>query len=212
MRSMNIFTLFHPIIYKNAASGAELTPQRLEKTIKSCAKDIREKYINPPVSTDFAIMFLPFEGLYAEVVKRPALFEALQRDFHVNVTGPSTFAAFVHSLQMGFRTLAIQKRSSEVWSLLGAIKTEFGKFGTFLDGVHKNLETASNKILQASQKSRTIERKLKSVEALPQQEATKFLGEGSDLDSEDQDENQEPEKSEREIALRITEPILKEKS
>jgi DNA recombination protein RmuC len=170
--------------------------KELEKTIKSCAKDIKEKYINPPVSTDFAIMFLPFEGLYAEVVKHPALFEAIQRDFHVNVTGPSTFAAFVHSLQMGFRTLAIQKRSSEVWSLLGAVKTEFGKFGTFLDGVRKNLETASNKISQASQKSRTIERKLRSVEALPQQEVTKYLGESSDLDSEDEVEHQEPEKSE----------------
>lgn len=170
--------------------------KELEKTIKSCAKDIKEKYINPPVSTDFAIMFLPFEGLYAEVVKRPALFEELQREFNVNVTGPSTFAAFVHSLQMGFRTLAIQKRSSEVWSLLGAVKTEFGKFGTFLDSVHKNLETASNKILQASQKSRTIERKLRNVEALPQQEVTKYLGEGSDLDSEEEVEHQESEKSE----------------
>ncbi|HEV8539419.1 MAG TPA: DNA recombination protein RmuC [Bacteroidota bacterium] len=170
--------------------------KELEKTIRLLAKDIRDKYINPPLTTDFAIMFLPFEGLYAEVVKRPILFEMLQRDFRVNVSGPSTFAAFVHSLQMGFRTLAIQRRSSEVWSLLGAVKTEFGKFGTFLDGVHKNLESASSKILLASQKTRTIERKLKNVEALPQQEVAKYLGDGSDLDNEDQTETQDPETSE----------------
>lgn len=172
----------------------EVALKELEKTIKSLAKGISDKYISPPLTTDFAIMFLPFEGLYAEVVRRPALFETLQRDFHVNVCGPSTFAAFIHSLQMGFRTLAIQKRSSEVWTILGAVKTEFGKFGTFLDGVYKNLTSASNKILQASQKSRTIERKLKSIEALPQQEATRYLGDDSDLDIEDEDSNQAPQK------------------
>lgn len=165
--------------------------KELDKTIKSLAKDIRDKYINPPFTTDFAIMFLPFEGLYAEVVKRPSLFETLQKDFKINVTGPSTLAAFVHSLQMGFRTLAIQKRSSEVWGLLGAVRTEFGKFGTFLEGVQKNLEIATEKIHKASQKSRTIERKLRNVEALPQQEVVKYLDESSDSEIEDEADSQE---------------------
>jgi len=163
----------------------DATSKELERAIKTQAKDIRDKYVNPPVTTDFAIMFLPFEGLYAEVVKRPELFESLQREFKVNVVGPSTFAAFVHSLQMGFRTLAIQKRTSEVWSVLGAVKTEFGKFGTVLEGVSRNLESASTKILQASQRSRVIERKLRGVEALPPEDAVKYLGEGSEGDDGD---------------------------
>lgn len=161
--------------------------KELDRTIKGLAKDIRDKYINPPVTTDFAIMFLPFEGLYAEVVKRPTLFESLQNDFRITVVGPSTLAAFLHSLYMGFRTLAIQKRSSEVWALLGAIKTEFGKFAMVLDGVEKNLQVASNKIQEASRKSRTIERKLKGVETLPQTEVVKYLGDGSETDQEDTD-------------------------
>jgi len=111
----------------------------LEGTIKSLAKDIHDKYLNPPHTTDFALMFLPFEGLYAEVVKRPLLFETLQRDYKVNVVGPSTLAAFLHSLQVGFRTLAIQKRSSEIWSLLGAVKTEFGRFADILEGVQRKM-------------------------------------------------------------------------
>lgn len=159
--------------------------KELERTIKGLAKDIKEKYINPPLTTDFAIMFLPFEGLYAEVVKRPTLFESLQRDFKISVVGPSTFAAFLHSLQMGFRTLAIQKRSSEVWDLLGAVKTEFGRFATVLEGVDKSLQAASNKIQDASRKSRTIERKLKKVEALPQVETAKLLGDITDSENDD---------------------------
>ncbi len=158
--------------------------KELDKTIKGLAKDISDKYINPPVTTDFAIMFLPFEGLYAEVVKRPTLFESLQSDFRVTVVGPSTLAAFLHSLYMGFRTLAIQRRTSEVWTLLGAVKTEFGKFATVLDGVDKNLQSASNKIQEASRKSRTIERKLRGVELLPQAEAAKVLGDSSDSDED----------------------------
>jgi DNA recombination protein RmuC len=158
--------------------------KNLDKTIKGLAKDISEKYINPPITTDFAIMFLPFEGLYAEVVRRPELFESLQKNFRVTAVGPSTCAAFLHSLQMGFRTLAIQRRSSEVWSLLGAVKTDFGKFATVLEGVEKNLASASDKIHEASKKSRTIERKLRGVESLPQIEVVKYLGDGSD----DQDE------------------------
>src|SRR5690606_24482226 len=117
--------------------------------------------------TDFAVMFLPTEGLYAEIVRRPGLVDRLQRERRVVVAGPSTFAALLNSLQMGFRTLAIQERSSEVWKLLGAVKTEFGKFGTTLDGVNRKLAEASRKMDDAARRSRAIERKLRDVEALP---------------------------------------------
>lgn len=178
---------YHSLLEAYDKADHELIEQaakELERSIKAAAKDIKEKYLDPPNTTDFGIMFLPFEGLYAEVVRRPDLLEALQREYKVSVTGPSTLAAFLNSLQMGFRTLAIEKRSSEVWAILGAVKTEFGKFGTFLDGIHKNLEAASNKILQASSKSRTIERKLKDVQALPTEDAAKYLGEGIELDDD----------------------------
>lgn len=161
--------------------------KELEKTIKSQAKDIRDKYINPPKTTDFAIMFLPFEGLYAEVVKRPALFEILQNEYKINVVGPSTCAAFLHSLQMGFRTLAIQRRSSEVWELLGAVKTDFGNFAKVLEGIEKNLQVASNKIQDAGRKSRTIERKLKNVQALPQADVSRILGDLIESEIADED-------------------------
>jgi DNA recombination protein RmuC len=157
----------------------------LERAVKSMAKDIREKYLDPPATTDFAIMFLPFEGLYAEVVKRPDLFEALQRDYRVTIAGPSTLAAFLNSLQMGFRTLAIEKRSSEVWSLLGAIKTDFHRFGEMLDSVEKNLSTASNKIHDATKKTRTIARRLGAVQELPASQAALLAG--PDLPPEDGD-------------------------
>jgi DNA recombination protein RmuC len=146
----------------------EQSIKELEQAIKKSAKDIRDKYIDPPNTTDFAVMFLPFEGLYAEVVKRPVLIQLLQQDYKVNVTGPSTLAAFLNSLQMGFRTLAIQKRSSEVWSLLGVVKTEFGKFGDVLEKTQKKLLEASNTIDDASKRSRAIERKLRDVQELPQ--------------------------------------------
>lgn len=190
----NIYQILLDAYDKADPELVETAIKQLETEIKKLAKGISDKYINPPLTTDFAIMFLPFEGLYAEVVKRPVLFETLQRDFRVNISGPSTIAAFVHSLQMGFRTLAIQKRSSEVWAILGAVKTDFGKFGDLLDGVSKNLETASNKISQASKKSRTIERKLKSVEALPQQEAIKYLGDASDIEIDEDNQNEEQDK------------------
>lgn len=164
--------------------------KELEKTVKNLAKDIRDKYINPPITTDFAIMFLPFEGLYAEVVKRSSLFETLQKDYKITIVGPTTCAAFLHSLQMGFRTLAIQKHTTEVWDLLRAVKTEFGRFATILDGVEKNLSTASNKIQDASRKSRTIERKLKNVEALPQSDAINLLGDDLDIEVEESIEQQ----------------------
>ena len=148
-------------------SRVEEVSKQLEARVKHCAKTIRDKYLDPPHTTDFGIMFLPVEGLYAEVLRRTGLFETLSRDYRVVVTGPTTLAAFLNSLQMGFRTLAIEKHSSEVWSLLGTVKTEFGKFGQILDKTHKKLKEASNTIETASQKSRTIERKLRDVGELP---------------------------------------------
>lgn len=147
----------------------------LETRIKAEAKDIKEKYLDPPYTTDFGIMFLPTEGLYAEVLRSPGLCESLQRTYRVVVTGPTTLAALLNSLQMGFRTLAIEKRSSEVWALLGAVKTEFGRFGEILDKTQKKLQEASNTIENAAKKSRTIERKLKQVQELPATEARELL-------------------------------------
>lgn len=151
--------------------------KNLEARIKLEAKRISDKYIDPPNTTDFALMFLPIEGLYAEVLKRPGLWEVLQREYRVVVTGPTTLTALLNSLQMGFRTLAIQKRTSEVWQVLGAVKTEFGKFGYILEKTHKKLQEASNTIESASVRTRAIERKLRSVEELPPAEAARLLPE-----------------------------------
>jgi DNA recombination protein RmuC len=147
----------------------------LEVRIKSEAKDIKEKYLDPPYTTDFGILFLPIEGLYAEVLRRPGLADTLQRDYKVIITGPTTIAAILNSLQMGFRTLAIEKRSSDVWATLGAIKTEFSTFGDLLDKTHKKLQEASNTIESASRKSRTIERKLNKAQEMPVPEIVKEL-------------------------------------
>jgi len=147
------------------------------KSIKKCAADISGKYIDAPNTTDFAILFLPFESLYAEVLRVPGLFESLRLEYKINITGPTTLSAFLSSLQMGFRTLAIEKRSSEVWQLLGAVKTEFGVFGDILDKTQKKLTEASNVIDQASTRSRAIERKLKTVQELPQADAAKLIDE-----------------------------------
>jgi DNA recombination protein RmuC len=155
----------------------EESSRNLEKFIKLEARKIKEKYIDPPHTTDFGIMFLPVESLYAEVLRRPGLCETLQKDFRIVVTGPTTLAALLNSLQMGFRTLAIEKRSSEVWSLLGAVKTEFGKFGDILDKTHKKLKEASNTVETAARKSRTIERKLKDVQGLPTDESVRMIEE-----------------------------------
>lgn len=144
----------------------------LELRIKAEAKDIKEKYLDPPYTTDFGILFLPIEGLYAEVLRRPGLADVLQRDYKVIITGPTTIAAILNSLQMGFRTLAIEKRSSEVWTVLGTIKKEFVAFGDILDKTHKKLQEATNTIEKASSKSRTIERKLNKVQELPVPETT----------------------------------------
>lgn len=162
------------------SDAAEAASKMLMVRIKGCAKDICEKYICPPRTTDFGIMFLPTEGLYAEVVKRPGLVEAIQRDCRVVIAGPTTFAALLNSLQMGFKTLAIQKRSSEVWRLLGAVKTEFGRFGDVLDGVKKKLDQASNTMESAARRSRAIERQLRGVQELPSGEAQSLLAENGD--------------------------------
>lgn len=146
--------------------------RQLERAVKEAARAIRDKYLSPPETTDFGIMFLPTEGLYAEVLRRPGLFECLQREYRIVITGPTTLAALLNSLQMGFRTLAIEKRSSEVWTLLGAVKTEFATFGTILDKTHKKLQEASNSIDAAAVRSRAIERKLRDVQALPADETT----------------------------------------
>jgi DNA recombination protein RmuC len=151
--------------------------KHLEARIKQEAKTIQEKYIDPPHTTDFAVLFLPLEGLFAEVLRRTGLWETIQRDYRVIITGPTTLAALLNSLQLGFRTLAIQKRTSEVWQLLGAVKTEFGKFGDILEKTKKKLQEASNTIESAATKTRAIERKLKTVQELPVTEAKHFLQE-----------------------------------
>jgi DNA recombination protein RmuC len=147
--------------------AADQSLRSLENRIKIEAKNIHAKYIDPPHTTDFAIMFLPVEGLYAEVLRRPGLCDLLQRDYRVAVTGPTTLAALLNSLQMGFRTLAIERRSSEVWVLLGTIKTEFGKFGDILTKTKQKLREASQSIDQAAVRSRAIERKLRRVQEVP---------------------------------------------
>jgi DNA recombination protein RmuC len=163
------------------AVAAEEAGKLLERAIRLAAIDIRDKYLDPPNTTDFGIMFLPTEGLYAEVLRRPSLADALQRDLKVLVAGPTTLAALLNSLQMGFRTLAIEKRSAEVWNLLGAVRTEFGKFGEMLDKTSKKLQEAGNHIEAAATRTRQMERKLKNVQALPSGEAQTLLG----IDAED---------------------------
>lgn len=155
----------------------------LETRIKLEGKTICDKYVDPPNTTDFGILFLPIEGLYAEVLRRPGLCDCLQREYKVIITGPTTLAALLNSLQMGFRTLAIEKRSSEVWNLLSAVKTEFGKFVEILEKTQKKLQEASNTIDTATRKSRTIARKLKNVQTLPANEAELLLKQG--MESED---------------------------
>ncbi len=154
----------------------ETTSRILEQTIRGMAKDIRDKYLAPPHTTDFGIMFLPFESIYGEVTRRAALLEQLQQEYHVIVTGPTTLAAILNSLQMGFRTLAIQKRSSEVWRILGGVKAEFEKFGGLLEKAQKNLQTANNQLEEVmGKRTRAIERQLRSVEALPAKEEQNAL-------------------------------------
>jgi DNA recombination protein RmuC len=156
--------------------AVEVAAKALEMRLRDEARKIRDKYVEPPYTTDFAILYLPTEGLYAEALRRPGLADALQRDFRISIAGPTTLAALLNSLQMGFRTLAIEKRSSEVWAVLGAVKTEFAKFGDALESTRKKLEQATKSIESAGVRTRQIERKLKGVEALPVVEAQARLG------------------------------------
>jgi DNA recombination protein RmuC len=167
------------------AAGAEAAGKALEMRIRLEAKSIAEKYIEPPHTTDFAILFLPTEGLYAEVLRRPGLMESLQRDHRITLAGPTTLLAMLSSLQMGFRTLALEKRSSEVWQVLGAVKTEFGKFGDVLAKVKSQTQTVLNTLDNAEVRSRALGRVLKKVEALPEPQAQALLPIERDLLADD---------------------------
>jgi DNA recombination protein RmuC len=157
------------------AAAVDEAGRRLETRVKLSAKEISGKYLNPPCTTDFAIMFLPNEGLYSEVLRRPGFADYLQREHRIVVAGPTTLWGILTSFQMGFRTLAIERRSTEVWALLGAVKTEFTKFGTVLDGIQKNLHRAATKIDEARRGTRTIQRKLSDVQELPAAESNALL-------------------------------------
>jgi len=155
--------------------GAEAALRGIEARVRSAAKDICAKYVAPPHSTDFAVMFLPTEGLFAEVIRRPGLVDWLQREYHIMVAGPTTLVSLLTSLRMGFRSLAIQQRSSEVWQVLSSVKTEFEKFGGVLDKVHKKLDEAQKVVEEAGVRRRAMDRKLRGVEVLPEAEATALL-------------------------------------
>jgi DNA recombination protein RmuC len=161
--------------------SAEKSIKNLEMRIKAEARHIKEKYLDPPHTTDFGIMFLPVEGLYAEVLRRPGLCDALQREYRIVVTGPTTLAALLNSLQMGFRTLAVEKRSSEVWQLLGMVKTEFGKFGDVLAKTKKKLQEAGHTINKAEIRTRAIARKLRKVQEVPLMETMSFNEDGQEV-------------------------------
>lgn len=157
--------------------GEAAARQALVRRIEAEACDIHDKYLEPPHTTDFAILFLATESLYAEVLRQPGLFEQIQAKYNVTLAGPTTLAALLNSLRMGFRTLAIERRSSEVWQVLGAVKTEFGKFAAVLEKTRKQLDTARNTIDTAGVRTRAIERKLRAVESLPETDADDMLGE-----------------------------------
>jgi DNA recombination protein RmuC len=157
------------------SEAAEAAARGIEARVRSAAKDICAKYVAPPHTTDFAVMFLPTEGLFAEVIRRPGLVDALQRECHVMVAGPTTLVSLLTSLRMGFRTLAIQQRSSEVWRVLSAVKTEFDKFGGILDKVHKKLDEAQKVVEDAGVRRRAVDRKLRDVEIMPELEAAALL-------------------------------------
>ncbi|MDH7516330.1 MAG: DNA recombination protein RmuC [Bacteroidota bacterium] len=167
-------------------AAVEASGKQLENRLRSCAKDIAEKYIDPPFTTDFAILFLPTEGLFAEVLRRPGLADSLQRLYRVSIAGPTTLLALLNSLQMGFRTLAIEKRSSEVWSLLGAVKTEWRKYGEALEKVQRKLHEATDGIDTVRKRTRVIDRKLRDVQELPAEAAAALLPQDEPTnDSED---------------------------
>lgn len=156
-------------------NAIECDKKHLVTDLRNFAKDIKTKYIEVPFTTDFAVMFLPFEGLYLEVIRIPGIIQQIQNEFNITIAGPTTLGAFLNSLQMGFRTLAIQEQTDNVWNILRAVRTEFGKFGTVLDNTKKKLESATKEIENAGVRSRAIERKLRDVEALPAQEETQDL-------------------------------------
>jgi len=171
-------------------AGVDAANKALTQSIKKFAKDIRDKYIDPPHTTDFGIMFLPIEGLFAEVVRQPELVALLQRDYKIIVTGPTTLAAMLNSLQMGFKTLAIQKRSSEVWQILGAVKTEFGKFGGVLEKAQKKLNEANKELdTLVGTRTRMMLSKLKKVEELPTAESVELLDGAIEIEEDDNQEN-----------------------
>ena len=177
-------------------AGAETAGRAIEARLKSEARSISEKYVQAPHTTDFAILFLPTEGLYAEALRRPGLAEALQREHKVMLAGPTTLLATLNSLQMGFRTLALERRSAEVWQVLGAVKTEFGKFGDVLARTKKKLDEASNTIVQAEVRTRAMERQLRGVEAMPSTTAAGLLGDAAGDDAaEDAAEDAAAERS-----------------
>ncbi|MDR2765686.1 MAG: DNA recombination protein RmuC [Tannerella sp.] len=177
--------------YENKTETVDYWGKQFENSVKNCAKDICEKYIRPPKTTDFAILFVPTEGLYAEILRRPGFFETLQQTFRVTVVGPTNLMAFLGSLQMGFRTLAIEKRSSEVWEILGAVKAEFGNFGAVLGKTQKKLQEAANAIEKAGTRSRAIERKLRTVQELPKEQTMALLGEAIEFEQVDDEESME---------------------
>jgi len=185
---MDIYEQYTAALEKGDPAQADERARQLESTLKKMARDIRDKYIDPPYTTDFAIMFVPFESIYAEILRRPGLNHELQDTYHVMVTGPTTLGALLNSLQMGFRTLAIQKRSSEVWQTLGAIKTEFAKFNDLLDKAQKGLQSADKAIEQMrGTRTRAIIRRLRDVEALPEAETRILL---PDIGPDDVDEEE----------------------
>src|SRR5574343_274781 len=176
---------YQRLVDAQEAATIEEASKAIEVRLKNEAKSIREKYVAPPHTTDFAVLYLPIEGLYAEALRRPGLAEALQRDHRITLAGPTTLAAMLNSLQMGFRTLAIEQRSAEVWAVLGAVKTEFGKFGEALAHTKKKLEEASSSIDKAEVRTRAVGRKLKEVEALPAADYEQLIG-VADFDGEDE--------------------------
>jgi DNA recombination protein RmuC len=176
--------------------GIETAGKELENRVRGCARDICEKYLAPPNTTDFGILYLPIEGLFAETIRRTGLIEGIQRNYRVIVAGPTTLWSILNSLQMGFRTLAIEKRTSEVWNLLAGVKTEWMKYGEVLDAVEKKLHQATDTIEKAKVRSRAIGRKLKDVQELPALEATALLSptllaEGAEPDEQDAVEEDE---------------------
>ncbi len=162
---------------QHASMSAEVkTAQKnFAQTVRKCAADIKSKYIYPPVSTAFALMFVPSEGIYAEILRQPGLFESLQNDYQISVVGPSNLVAFLNSLQMGFKTLAIEKHSNDVWQILGAVKSEFSKFGAAMDATRKSLESVVNHVDKIGVRTRAVERKLRSVQELTEEETIKYF-------------------------------------